>query len=76
MSRRLDAEALIRLRRERDWSQWDLARASGVGITAIRNAERGHTYLPYPMTMRRLANALGCTVADLLQKEDASAPGP
>jgi transcriptional regulator with XRE-family HTH domain len=74
--RRLDAKRLRALRTERGMTQWDLALAARVGVAAIRNAERGRTYLPYPETLRRYAKALGCTVDDLLTKEDAKATGP
>jgi tetratricopeptide (TPR) repeat protein/DNA-binding XRE family transcriptional regulator len=45
-------------------SQEDLVQRSGLDVRTIRNLERGRARLPYPDTVRRLADALGLRGAD------------
>ena len=48
------------------WSQKNLAEAAGVSRDSISNYETGHREA-YPATARKLADALGVEIADLLQ---------
>jgi len=58
MVRAMDANILKQLRRERGWSQAELARQSGLHFTTISMAEnRG--YQPGPRQMAKLAAAFG-----------------
>lgn len=50
---------LLKLRRERGWSQRQLAEVSGVGRVTIANLERGAHKSPDAATLERLAGALG-----------------
>jgi transcriptional regulator with XRE-family HTH domain len=69
-------EILREFRRQKGWSQKDLADASGVGQDTISGIERGQ-HEPRPSTLRKLAESLGVEVADffrepaLLGKADA-----
>jgi transcriptional regulator with XRE-family HTH domain len=49
------------------WSQKNLAEAAGVSRDSISNYETGHREA-YPATARKLADALGVEIADLLQE--------
>ena len=49
------------------WSQKNLAEAAGVSRDSISNYETGHRDA-YPATARKLADALGVEIADLLQE--------
>ncbi len=49
------------------WSQKKLAEESGVSRDSISNYETGHRQA-WPATARRLADALGVEIADLLQE--------
>jgi|GEM_PF-2200471 len=53
------------LRRERGWSQRDLARASGLSLACVFNVERGRSGLLRDSTLARLARALGVSVGEL-----------
>jgi len=60
----------IKLRRQKlGWSQSRLAKEMGVEPSRISAIERG-VYVPKLSTLRKLANALACTLADLLPDED------
>src|SRR5215831_19507290 len=66
---------LSRLRAQRGWSLRDMARASGVSVSAIRNVETGASGSPDPETTRALAWALGFTsAADMMGDRDAGRP--
>jgi transcriptional regulator with XRE-family HTH domain len=58
------AENLKRLRRERFWSQDELAKRSGVARQTIYRYEGGLT-APYARTVRALAEALGVEPREL-----------
>ncbi len=45
-------------------SQGELAQRSGVGISAINKIENGKE-TPWPQTIRKLAEGLGCELSDL-----------
>jgi predicted RNase H-like HicB family nuclease/DNA-binding Xre family transcriptional regulator len=64
--------ALERLRRSHGLSQRDLAKQSGVSPTTIYELETGRRPEPRPSTLRKLAEALGVEVADLLEDESGS----
>lgn len=56
----------LRLKRfEQGWSIRELSEASGVDATTISSMEAGRTN-PHARTVKRLADALGCSVAALL----------
>jgi transcriptional regulator with XRE-family HTH domain len=73
-------EILREFRRQRGWSQKDLADESGVGQDTISGIERGQ-HEPRPSTLRKLAEALEVEVADFfrepaLPKVEAPEAGP
>lgn len=71
-------DALRELRRQKGWSQRDLARESGVGADTISGIESGR-HEARPSTLRKLAGAFGVEVADLLRETPApkvQASGP
>jgi transcriptional regulator with XRE-family HTH domain len=53
------------LRRRKGWTQRDLAREAGVTQTTIVRIEQG-THEPNISTIRKIAEALGVTPAELL----------
>jgi transcriptional regulator with XRE-family HTH domain len=68
MVRAMDANILKQLRRERGWSQAELARKSGLHFTTISMAEhRG--YQPGPRQMAKLAAAFGVSLGVLTGSE-------
>jgi transcriptional regulator with XRE-family HTH domain len=60
-------EILREFRRQKGWSQKDLADASGVGQDTISGIERGQ-HEPRPSTLRKLAEALDVEVADFFRE--------
>lgn len=56
----------------RQWRQSDLARASDLPRDSISSYVRGRT-LPTPLSLEKLASALGCTPVDLLPNAVESA---
>lgn len=77
MSADVLAKNLRKLRRERKWTQRDLARASGVSRRTIGRYEWGGAKprKPNPRTLEKLADALGCTVARLWSGRELSRQG-
>jgi transcriptional regulator with XRE-family HTH domain len=65
---RVDTERLRKLRRERALSQRDLARAAGVGLDAVNRIETGRRDA-LPVTLRKLADALGVEPRKLMKGE-------
>ena len=63
----VDGVGLRQLRRERAWSQRDLARQSGVSQDTITRLETGQREAQ-PRTMRRLAEALGVEPRELMKR--------
>jgi transcriptional regulator with XRE-family HTH domain len=63
---KVDTEQLKRLRRERALSQRALARKSGVGLDTVNKLETGLRDA-LPVTLRKLANALGVEPKDLIK---------
>lgn len=64
---------MIRLRetrREKGWSQSELSRRSSVPQTVISDIENGVTKSPGIKIVVRLADALGISVNDLLERRD------
>lgn len=62
------ATALKLLRRRRMLTQADLAEQADTSVSTVRKIEReGGRHLPYPMTMRRIATALGVEPTDVLE---------
>jgi transcriptional regulator with XRE-family HTH domain len=60
-------ETLKEIRRQKGWSQKDLADSSGVGQDTISGIESGR-HEPRPSTLRKLAEALGVQVADFFRE--------
>lgn len=61
-------DAIKRRRQELGMSQADLARKLGITQIAVSKWENGDNY-PKSTRLRDVADALGCTVDDLLRKE-------
>jgi transcriptional regulator with XRE-family HTH domain len=62
-------ERLKRRRGERGWTAAELARRSGVSRAYLSRLEGGATVRPSAAILERLAEALGTTVADLLEHD-------
>jgi transcriptional regulator with XRE-family HTH domain len=60
-------DILREFRRQKGWSQKDLADASGVGQDTISGIERGQ-HEPRPSTLRKLAEALNVEVSDFFRE--------
>jgi len=60
-------ETLREFRRQKGWSQKDLADESGVGQDTISGIEKGR-HEPRPSTLRKLADALEVEVADFFRE--------
>jgi transcriptional regulator with XRE-family HTH domain len=65
----VDGMKLRQLRRERAWSQRDLARESGVSQDTITRLETGQREAQ-PRTVRRLADALNVEPRELMKGQD------
>ena len=72
-SRVVHLSRLRRCRLEAALTQEELADRAGVSRRAVALIERGETE-PRPSTIRKLADALGCSPRDLMEPESASAP--
>ncbi len=66
---KVDTEKLKRLRRERALSQRALARESGIGLDTVNKLETGLRDA-LPVTLRKLAVALGVEPRELMKGED------
>lgn len=65
-------QRLLLDRKPMPWSQADLARAAGMGRDAISTYIRGKS-LPEPHSLKKIADALGVDIADLMPDLPASA---
>jgi transcriptional regulator with XRE-family HTH domain len=64
-----------KMREQKRWTQEQLAVHSGVPQSTISRIENSNTKKGVPIfTLRKIANALGCTVADLLEEEEEPKP--
>jgi transcriptional regulator with XRE-family HTH domain len=63
-------ESVRRLRKERGWTQRDLAGKAGTTQYTISEIELGHRE-PHPTTLRKLAQAFGVSVAEFFAEEPA-----
>lgn len=63
--------ALQRMREKRKLTQAELAALSGVTQQAISKIENGDRTNPGVMTMEKLAQALKCSIYDLIDEETA-----
>ncbi|AMA74328.1 hypothetical protein ACH33_16935 [Aneurinibacillus sp. XH2] len=61
-----------KLRLEKEWSQLELFKRSGVSQSHIHYLESGNKQ-PTITILRKLADALGVTVAELLDEEEQTA---
>lgn len=69
-------EELTRIRKEREWSQQQLANESGVNKATINQIERGRRS-PNVETLEKLARAMGVEVVDFFPKAEPRLPlGP
>lgn len=70
-------EVVRRLRKERGWTQRELADEAGTTQYTVSEIELGHRD-PHPTTLRKLAEALGVSVAEFFVEEstDPKAPAP
>lgn len=64
----LDRGEIRRRRILAGMTQVALARASGTGATYLNDIERGRG-TPSPTLLKRLAEALGCEITDLIRDE-------
>lgn len=66
-----DGRKLRRLRMLTGMSQQQLAKKAGKSQAHVCNLEKGKVQASAP-TLKDLADALGCTIADLLRDEESS----
>lgn len=64
-------QVIRKLRKERGWTQRDLAGKAGTTQYTISEIELGHRD-PHPTTLRKLAQALGVSVAEFFAEEPAN----
>ena len=64
----LDGMKLREIRLDRGYSQQELADMTGVARDTISKLETGDRPNPYPRTLRKLAEALGVSVADIRKR--------
>lgn len=69
-------KSLESLRRERGYSQRELAEIAGVSPATVYGIEAGKRPQPRGSTLRKLAKALEVGVPDLLEEEAPKAPAP
>ena len=62
---RVDGTKMQRLRLEAGFSLRGLAKASGLAHDTVQEIESGKRS-PHPGTVKRIADAIGCTVAELV----------
>jgi len=55
-----------KLRKDRDWSQTDLAVKIGTSQSVIHDIERNNGYNPTILTLVKIASSFNLTVSDLL----------
>lgn len=67
MIRMAIAENLKQHRKDRDWSQIELSEKSGVTQAQISQIESGARLNPGVITVKKLADALHITVAELIK---------
>ncbi len=61
------AVKIVTAREGHDWSIHELARRSGIDVSAIWRIEQGHALDTRPRTLRALGETLGISPADLFQ---------
>jgi transcriptional regulator with XRE-family HTH domain len=66
----VDGVKLKEIRLDRGLSQEELHEMTGVSRDTISRMETGDRPNPHPRTLRRLAEALGVSVADIRKRED------
>lgn len=62
-------EKINQIRKEKAWSQEDLAERSGISVRTIQRIEKDRS-IPRPFTIQTLAKALDVEVAELLSKDE------
>lgn len=65
---------LIQLRKERSWTQDDVAERSGVKLGTYRDIEQGKSKDPSLETVNKLAELFGVTVGDFIGGESSPQP--
>lgn len=61
------SEYIREMRKRKDWSQRDLATASGISNAEISRIESGKRKEPSPSVLKAIANALNVPVEEVLQ---------
>ena len=67
-------ESLARFLAERGWSMRELSLRAGLNETAVKAIFAGKSVSPREQTMRALATALGCRLADLIGEAEIADP--
>ncbi|MFJ2477050.1 helix-turn-helix transcriptional regulator [Streptomyces sp. NPDC087659] len=67
-------ERLTRRRVEAGLTQTDLARMAGISKAHLSAVEKGKANFSPPY-LRKISEALGCTIADLLPEDSAASSG-
>ena len=62
------AKNIKQLRKERGFSQEDLAREAGITYSALSKIEAGYSQDPRMKTVQKIAAALGVTIDDLMKE--------
>jgi transcriptional regulator with XRE-family HTH domain len=65
-------DVVRRLRRDRGWTQKDLARETGIAQSTLSRIEAGKTVGPYSTTVHVLARVYGCSESELVGDDGVS----
>jgi transcriptional regulator with XRE-family HTH domain len=66
------ADNLKRLRKAKGWSQHKLSNEAGLSLTSITKLEQGVTTDPVISTIVKIANALGISLDELVDRKSQS----
>ena len=66
------ADNLKRLRKSKGWSQHKLSNEAGLSLTSITKLEQGVTTDPVISTIVKIANALGISLDELVDRKSQS----
>ena len=72
MAQGFHPESLIQLRKDRGWTQEELARRSGLATVTVVKLEQGRVSDPRVITLARLASVMDCPIDAFLQEPGAS----
>lgn len=66
----LDRNRLIRLREEKGYTQYELAKAAGISVVTLNKIETSEDAKPFISTLNKIAYALGVGIDELKEDND------